>query len=304
MVNLRIPVFAGLVVSSVMASLFLFWIVFGGLLERRNDVDAQFVTLIEQREMLLRELEELESENTCASVSPSEWGSPDLLPPEFFDVNLDASVVWVIANSEHGVSSGSGFFISSSEILTNYHVVEGAASGAEILIAAHGHGFVLGRVTLFGNSELGSDDLAVITISEPVEWAVPLVLSDATADMDLRLVEVVAAGFPGAVIESYGSVDSMITGNVLDLPQLVLTSGVISSNSVNEVGTQIISHTAQISQGNSGGALVNRCGVVVGVNTFIHSDSGGVRSFSIGSETLRSFLSIGSVSYSVTEQEC
>jgi S1-C subfamily serine protease len=95
-----------------------------------------------------------------------------------------------------------------------------------------------------------------------------------------------------------------MSGDTHDLPQLVLTAGVISSDAGNQYGVQIVSHTAQISQGNSGGPLVDTCGVVVGVNTYIHSDSGGVRMFAIGRNTLNDFLSMNAVSYSMNDQDC
>lgn len=298
------PVLAGLVVSSVLAVLLFLWIMLGGLHESNVDLDTQYSNLIAQRADIVRELSELSSEDMCEMVDGSASFTEGMLPPLGENFSFDASVVWMIARSSLGVTTGSGFFISDRHVVTNYHVIQDLDADAVVYIAAHGHGFVEGNVSFYGKSDFGASDLAVITLKAPVFWAKPLLLHDSSGNTDLRLQNVISAGYPGAVIENYGNLDNMLSGNVDDLPQLVLTSGVISSNAYNQLSTQIISHTAQISQGNSGGPLVNRCGAVIGVNTFIYSDNDGVRSFAIGSETLRSFLAKGDLSYSLGAEDC
>lgn len=298
------PVLAGLVVSSVLAVLLFFWILLGGLHESNVDLDTQYSNLIAQRADLVRELSELSSEDMCEMVDGSPSFSEGMLPPLGENFSFDASVVWMIARSSLGVTTGSGFFISDRHVVTNYHVIQDLDADAVVYVAARGHGFVEGNVSFYGKSDFGASDLAVITLKAPVFWAKPLLLHDSSGNTDLRLQNVISAGYPGAVIENYRNLDNMLSGNVDDLPQLVLTSGVISSNANNQLSTQIISHTAQISQGNSGGPLVNRCGAVIGVNTFIYSGKDGVRSFAIGSETLRSFLAKGDLSYSLGAEDC
>lgn len=303
MSDVRQPIFAGLIVSSVMVAGMVAWLFAGGLIERREDVDDQYSALLEQRYDLLRQLSELNSLEMCEFSELPDGASTDFLSPFEYEGILDASAIWILAPSSQGVATGSGFFVSNTQIITNLHVVEGSGSQDEVYIAARGHGMASGYITHTGESSFGALDLAVITLNQPVEWAQPLNVSG-TSTVDLRLRNVIAAGFPGAVIDSYGNIDDMITGDIQDLPQLVLTAGMISSDADNQGGVQIVSHTAQISHGNSGGPLVDTCGSVVGVNTYIHSDSGGVRMFAIGPNTLQEFLSNNGVSYSLNSEEC
>jgi S1-C subfamily serine protease len=50
---------------------------------------------------------------------------------------------------------------------------------------------------------------------------------------------------------------------------LVLTRGAITSIQQLPTGPTVIPHSADISAGNSGGPLVDNCGRVVGINTFV-----------------------------------
>ena len=55
-------------------------------------------------------------------------------------------------------------------------------------------------------------------------------------------------------------------------PALILTDGRINAIQDSPAGLKIMPHSAAISGGNSGGPLVDACGRVVGVNTFITTD--------------------------------
>ena len=157
---------------------------------------------------------------------------------------------------------GSGFVIrSDGYILTNHHVVEGAA---EISVT-----FSDGRrfdVTDIRDHVLvdRQTDLAVIKID-----AESLPTVDAGTSNDVIIGEwAVAIGNPfGLLIED---------------PKPTVTVGVISAvnrdfrpDESGRIYTGMIQTDASINPGNSGGPLVNSDGQVIGVNTFIFSKSGG-----------------------------
>ena len=62
----------------------------------------------------------------------------------------------------------------------------------------------------------------------------------------------------------------------------------------------MIAHSADISPGSSGGPLVNECGDLVGINTFITDGGGGAAGkFAISAGVAQAFLSQNGVSVPV-----
>jgi Do/DeqQ family serine protease len=146
---------------------------------------------------------------------------------------------------------GSGVIVSpDGTILTNHHVIDGAQ---EIQVELTNH-------RLFGAKVIGSDppsDLAVLKI-EGKDLAVL-----ALADSDRVRVGDVA----------------LAIGNPLGVGQTV-TAGIISakgrSTGLSDGSFEDFLQTdAPINQGNSGGALINTRGELVGINSQILSPSGG-----------------------------
>jgi putative serine protease PepD len=151
---------------------------------------------------------------------------------------------------------GSGIVISSDgSILTNNHVVEGAAAGGQIKIV-----FQDGRTataTIVGRDP--SSDLAVVKAAD-------------------------VSGLPTAELGNSGDLkvgqQVVAIGSPFDL-QGTVTSGIVSSlnrpvRAGGEQGSQAsvldaIQTDAAINPGNSGGPLVNMQGQVVGINSAIYS---------------------------------
>jgi serine protease Do len=152
---------------------------------------------------------------------------------------------------------GSGFIVDDQgHILTNEHVVENAT---EIIVnLADGRQFTA--------ELLGSDpalDLALLKIEGQNLPAAPLGDSD-----DLIIGEwVIAIGNP--------------YGYILKDTRPSVTAGVISAIGRNfdprrgRIYRNMIQTDAAINPGNSGGPLVNSVGEVIGINTFIFTETGG-----------------------------
>jgi putative serine protease PepD len=166
------------------------------------------------------------------------------------------AVVQLQVSSRSGSGEGSGIVISSDGlILTNNHVVEGAAQGGQIKVK-----FQDGKsadVSVVGRDP--SSDLAVVK-AQNVSGLPTAELGNSS---DLRIGQsVVAIGSP---FDLSGTVTS---GIVSSLNRPVRAGGDQGSQAtvLNAIQTD-----AAINPGNSGGPLVNMQGQVVGINSAIYS---------------------------------
>jgi serine protease DegQ len=148
---------------------------------------------------------------------------------------------------------GSGVVVSEEGfVLTNFHVVEAAD---EIEVASND-----GRK--FKAKVVGTDpesDLAVLRV--PAEARLPAIAFASSSADALRVGDVVLA-----------------IGNPFGVGQTV-TSGIVSALGRSHLGINtfenFIQTDAAVNPGNSGGALVDTNGSLVGINTAIYSQSGG-----------------------------
>jgi S1-C subfamily serine protease len=177
------------------------------------------------------------------------------------------SVVLISVRTASGGGTGSGFvYDKEGRIITNNHVVEDATS-IEVY-------FLNGRVaeaTLVGTDPYS--DMAVIDVNIPAEDLVPVRLGRSS---DLLVGEyVVAIGNP------FGLANTMTMG-------IVSALGRQSSAPGNYVIVDVIQTDAAINPGNSGGPLLNLRGEVVGMNTWILSDTGQFSGigFAVPSDTI------------------
>nr|MBX2805328.1 trypsin-like peptidase domain-containing protein [Hyphomicrobiales bacterium] len=155
----------------------------------------------------------------------------------------------------------SGFVVASGGIVaTNHHVIENH-DGSENAIIVYREGVrkrpFRGDVIWF-SEEL---DLALLQIPGLVAPALPI--NDSELDKEDR---VRAAGFP----TTSNAVDQGREASLIS----TRTGGQVSryfqadwKNAGRKV--KVVQHTAAINRGSSGGPLINQCGEVVGINTFV-----------------------------------
>jgi S1-C subfamily serine protease len=178
------------------------------------------------------------------------------------------SVVLISVTTPTGGGTGSGFIYDmEGRIITNNHVVENADS-IEVT-------FIDGTIVEAGL--VGTDpysDMAVIQIDVPNDLLRPLILGDSS---DLLVGETaVAIGNP------FGLANTMTAG-------IISALGRQSSVQGNYVVVDVIQTDAAINPGNSGGPLLNTEGEVIGMNTWILSQTGQFSGigFAIPSNTIK-----------------
>ena len=169
------------------------------------------------------------------------------------------SVVSITAQGETEDSGGVGSGVildADGNILTNYHVIEGAT--ALVVRTDDGNSY---EAEVVGTDE--SSDLAVIRLKDAKDATLtPIEIGDSDG---IAVGEwVMAIGSP------FGNEQSVSTGIVSALYR----STALQSTSGTSIYANMIQTDAAINPGNSGGALVNAEGELIGINSVIESYSG------------------------------
>jgi len=194
--------------------------------------------------------------------------------------------VVVIAFDEYGevagFGHGSGFAVAPNRIVTNHHVVA--------IALEHPKNVVVGVVPSQGSRSFRARirsadparDLALLEMEEGTLSPIPLYVGPVEEGST-----VTALGYPGNVdLATAQSADDYIT----PLPATRSIGNYSNERPIN--GIAALLHTANIARGNSGGPLLDQCGRVIGVNTFItRGDEGDSPfGFAIANRELAAFL--------------
>jgi S1-C subfamily serine protease len=213
-----------------------------------------------------------------------------------------ASIVRVVviavdgAGRVAGFGHGSGFAVGERRIVTNAHVVE--------MAARYPGNVVIGVVPSQGSRSYAARlvavdprrDLALLEMRQGAVPAATLYTGPLPGGTD-----VVALGYPGSVdLATAQSAEDYIT------PQAPTRSEGNFSNAREVNGVQALLHTASIARGNSGGPLLDECGRVIGVNTFITRGQEGdaTFAFAIAPAELGGFLDAAGQGFAAATDAC
>ncbi len=146
-----------------------------------------------------------------------------------------------------------------------------AAAGSGVIISADGY--------IVTNNHVvdGADELTVTLNENSKEYSARIIGADKTTD--LALIKIDAKDLPAITIANSDDVKVgewvLAVGNPLGLNNTV-TAGIVSAKarSMGQGVSSMIQTDAAINQGNSGGALVNTRGELIGINAMIYSQTG------------------------------
>lgn len=207
----------------------------------------------------------------CASAAtPSEARDSVVLIAAGFSQYVDAD--GSVYNNVLG--KGSGFAIGKpgepiSNIVTNAHVVTDAygnkADSVTVYFSAAANKYMTAQIYVMDTKR----DLCVLRLPEATTERRAMVLCRSN-DIDID-DEYAALGYPSVAEKNNDFI-------AYDQNDIVITKGGIAKQTMNSDGVNVYMIDIAISEGNSGGPLVNSKGEVVGINTYYTSNKAGILS--------------------------
>ena len=161
-------------------------------------------------------------------------------------------------------SQGSGFFVGDGVVVTNHHVIKGATAATVKLVGTEQESDIEGYIAIDADR-----DLAILKVANL--YAPPLPLGDSDT---IRVAETVyAVGNPRGL---EGTVSEGIISN-------------IQPDGNSGIRGEVIQMTAPISEGSSGGAVLNSKGEVIGIAASVRNDGQNLN-FAIPVNALKALL--------------
>jgi len=155
-------------------------------------------------------------------------------------------------------------------------------------------------VTTDGPFEQTGGDFAILEV--PGANAAYFSLLD--AGIEVKGQAVIAAGYPMDIVGDDVRFQDLMEGRATEAPDLVITNGTVNTEQQIFRDITVLIHSASISRGNSGGPLVDMCGRVVGMNTFVSEQSFRFLNIAQSMAGLREFLESSGVELSYEATAC
>lgn len=296
------------------------WLFSVALTHRPAAVDPATIKLLQTHNQDLREqiarLEAIKPENICKpgaldgldaapKPKPATPTAGQPLSRRQREDLLEEATVLVRA----GDSFGTGFFIAPDVVVTNAHVIDKAEDHITVTSATLGRVLPATVVARTGPLQFndgkyvgGQRDYAVLHVAG-ASGVHPLQLRpDALKPLD----EVTAGGYPGVYLDEdhlLGSDESQpasLIPSIGDVRKIVMHGKI-----------PLVLHSAEISPGNSGGPLIDACGDLSGINTFLRAvqfdaqdKMGSIHFYSLGSADLAAFLREHGQAFEVANRSC
>lgn len=215
---------------------------------------------------------------------------------------IEARTVLVLVPDGNGLTAGSGFVVAPGRVVTNQHVIERAGETGTILVTAKALDKPLPARLVKAQGPLAETggDFALLEIADADLPAFPL---HAPAG-SLKLHQVVAAGYPGDVLETDARFAALRAGDMGAAPDLTVTDGIVNTEQKIGPQTRVIMHSAPLSTGNSGGPLVDMCGRVVGINSFVRKGPLQNRGYALPAADILAFLQGTGVAPMIDDADC
>jgi S1-C subfamily serine protease len=235
---------------------------------------------------------------------------------------LEKSVVYVfVVAKDKKRTTGSGFFISPTQIITNRHVIEDALDEKVIFIASKAlngarRASVAAKTPPRDENGGPQPDFAVLELARPADVEA-LKLGPTPPKLSTAYI----AGYPGFLVEADSDLDKFILGlkeslqngendeqlaaRRFNVPSVDLRYGRVNnvmSSGVHE--TPIIVHDMQLAHGNSGGPLADGCGRVTGVNSMAFEAENQVGNVALSVVALRKFLTDLHIGFTADDTSC
>ena len=220
-------------------------------------------------------------------------------PANLLELIEDRTALVLVESAE--ASLGSGFFVGPELLVTNDHIL-GEARGIWVVNKHLGKVMEAELVVRHGPLETTGGDFALLRV--PGAGSPFFTIRD--SGETLRLQSVIAAGYPGLILETDDNFLGLIEGDTSAIPDVAVTEGIVNVEQSFMSTVRAVIHTASISSGNSGGPLVDGCGRVVGINTFTRLEERTSRAlnFALASTEIVAFLESAGVHSHRSYESC